>query len=71
MQYKKEEDGTLIELPKKNVDFGGGLERMAAAVNGNPDVFKIDIFSSNYSINFYSNHFFVFSNSILHSSFSF
>lgn len=45
MQYKKEEDGTLSELPQKNVDFGGGLERLAAAVNGNPDIFKIDMFA--------------------------
>lgn len=44
MQFKKEKDGTLSELPQKNVDFGGGLERIAAAVNGDPDVFKIDLF---------------------------
>ena len=35
----------LKELPQKNVDFGGGLERIAAAVNGDPDVFRIDMFS--------------------------
>lgn len=46
MQYKKEEDGTLSELPQKNVDFGGGLERIAAALNNDPDVFKIDIFAA-------------------------
>ncbi len=46
MQYKKNEDGTLSELPQKNVDFGGGLERIAAALNGNPDVFQIDIFTT-------------------------
>jgi alanyl-tRNA synthetase len=46
MQYKKHEDGTLSELPNKNVDFGGGLERISAAVNGDPDVFKIDIFAA-------------------------
>lgn len=45
MQYQKTEKGKLIELPQKNVDFGGGLERISAAVLGNPDVFKIDIFS--------------------------
>ncbi len=45
MQYRKSEDGKLIELPQKNVDFGGGLERIAAAVGGDPDVFKIDLFS--------------------------
>ncbi len=44
IQYKKKDDGTLQELPQKNVDFGGGLERLAAAVNDDPDVFKIDIF---------------------------
>ena len=45
MQYQKTEDGKLIELPQKNVDFGGGLERVAAAVIDSPDVFKIDMFS--------------------------
>lgn len=45
MQYKKMENGKLEELPQKNVDFGGGLERIAAALNDNPDIFKIDMFS--------------------------
>lgn len=45
MEYVKNEDGSLSELPQKNVDFGGGLERIAAAKNNNPDVFKIDMFS--------------------------
>jgi alanyl-tRNA synthetase len=45
MQYVKNEDGSLSELPQKNVDFGGGLERIAAAKNNDPDVFKIDMFS--------------------------
>lgn len=44
IQYKKNEDGTLSELPQKNVDFGGGLERLTAATNNNPDIFEIDIF---------------------------
>jgi alanyl-tRNA synthetase len=45
MQYQKQEDGSLKELPQKNVDFGGGLERLTAAVYGTPDVFKTDMFS--------------------------
>jgi len=45
MQYQKEKNGKLKELPQKNVDFGGGLERIAAAVNDDPDIFKIDVFS--------------------------
>jgi len=44
MQYEKQADGSLKELPQKNVDFGGGLERITAALNNNPDIFKIDIF---------------------------
>ena len=43
MQYKREEDGTFSELEKKNVDFGGGLERIAAAAIGSFDVFKISL----------------------------
>ncbi len=44
IQYVKKSDGTLSELPQKNVDFGGGLERITAALNNDPDVFKTDIF---------------------------
>ncbi len=45
MQYKKEADGGLTELSQKNVDFGGGLERLVAATLNEPDVFTIDIFA--------------------------
>lgn len=31
MQYQKQADGSFTELPQKNVDFGGGFERIAAA----------------------------------------
>ena len=44
MQYQKQKNGSFKELPKKNVDFGGGLERILAATNNNPDVFLSDIF---------------------------
>ena len=40
MEYRRLEDGTFAELEKKNVDFGGGLERIAAAAIGSFDVFK-------------------------------
>lgn len=45
VQYVKQTDGSLKELPKKNVDFGGGFERVLAAMNDEPDVFKTDVFS--------------------------
>ena len=44
MQYQKQSDGSLRELSQKNVDFGGGLERLAAATQNQSDVFRIDIF---------------------------
>ncbi len=43
MQYRRNEDGTFSELEHKNVDFGGGLERLAAASIGSFDVFKISL----------------------------
>jgi alanyl-tRNA synthetase len=43
MQYRKTETG-FEKLPQQNVDFGGGLERIAAAANNNPDVFLVDLF---------------------------
>lgn len=44
MQYKKLAGGDLEELPQRNVDFGGGLERLNAAVNHTPDAFLTDSF---------------------------
>jgi len=42
MEYKKREDGSFEKLAQRNVDFGGGLERICAASNNDGDVFKID-----------------------------
>jgi alanyl-tRNA synthetase len=42
MTYKKTGRG-FEKLPKPNVDFGGGLERIAAAAINSPDVFKISL----------------------------
>lgn len=43
MQYVKTEDGQLEPLPKPNVDFGGGLERMILASEHQPDVFQTSL----------------------------
>ena len=40
MQYKRNDDGSFSELKHKNIDFGGGLERIAAAAIDSFDVFK-------------------------------
>lgn len=44
MQYVREESG-FEELKQKNIDFGGGLERMSQALADVPDIFMIDVFT--------------------------
>jgi len=39
MQYIKKNEGVFEELENKNIDFGGGLERIVAAAKNMPDVF--------------------------------
>ncbi|OGG94222.1 hypothetical protein A2609_02865 [Candidatus Kaiserbacteria bacterium RIFOXYD1_FULL_47_14] len=46
MQFIKNADGTFSELPKKNVDFGGGLERLTTATLLNSDSYLTDVFDS-------------------------
>jgi alanyl-tRNA synthetase len=43
MAYRKVADGVFEPLEKPNIDHGSGLERIAAAKIGNPDVFKISL----------------------------
>lgn len=43
MTYHRTKDG-FEPLEQKNIDFGGGFERILAAKNNNPDVFTTEIF---------------------------
>jgi len=43
LQFKRTEEG-WEELPQKNVDFGGGFERIAMVVQGKNDIFETDNF---------------------------
>ncbi len=45
MQYYKDENGTVTELPKKNVDTGMGVERVTAILEGVEDNYKSSIWS--------------------------
>ena len=41
MQYMKKPDGSFAPLPKQNVDYGGGLERLAMAAANVPDIIAV------------------------------
>ncbi len=43
MSYDLAEDGTLTELPMRNIDTGMGLDRMAAVLQDVPSVFETDL----------------------------
>ena len=45
MQFEKHEDGTITELPKKNVDTGMGVERTVAILEGKTDNYASSIWT--------------------------
>ncbi|MGC1419941.1 MAG: alanine--tRNA ligase [Acidimicrobiales bacterium] len=44
-QFDKSPDGSLSELPKKNIDTGAGFERTLSILNGVESVFFTDLFA--------------------------
>jgi alanyl-tRNA synthetase len=45
MQYNRGADGSLVELPNKNIDTGAGLERILPVLQGRDSVFDTDLFA--------------------------
>ena len=43
MQYYKDENGNITELPKKNVDTGMGLERIVSVLEGTTDNYQSSV----------------------------
>jgi alanyl-tRNA synthetase len=46
MQYDRDAEGRLTPLPRPSVDTGMGLERLAAALQGVPSNYEIDLFGN-------------------------
>jgi alanyl-tRNA synthetase len=44
-QYNRGADGQLVELPRKAIDTGAGLERMLAICNGVASMYQTDLFT--------------------------
>jgi len=45
MQYSRNPDGTLSDLPNKNIDTGAGLERILPILQGRDSIFETDLFA--------------------------
>ncbi len=45
MQFERLFDGSMIDLPKKNIDTGAGFERVLSILNGVESVFATDLFA--------------------------
>ena len=44
MQYNRDADGVLTELPRKNIDTGAGLERILPVLQGHDSMYDTDLF---------------------------
>ena len=44
MQYEKDQKGNYDEAKQKNIDFGGGVERTIAILQGKTDIYETELF---------------------------
>ncbi|HUS60552.1 MAG TPA: alanine--tRNA ligase [Acidimicrobiales bacterium] len=43
MQYERQADGTLVDLPRMNIDTGAGMERILPVLQGKDDIYDTDV----------------------------
>ncbi|MSR71194.1 MAG: alanine--tRNA ligase [Candidatus Taylorbacteria bacterium] len=46
MEYRKNSQGAFEKLPQRNVDYGGGFERIVMAATNTSDTFLLDVFQN-------------------------
>ncbi|HLX88260.1 MAG TPA: alanine--tRNA ligase [Acidimicrobiales bacterium] len=45
MQYNRQPDGALTDLPRRNIDTGAGLERILPVLQGVESIYETDVFA--------------------------
>lgn len=50
MQFERKSDGSLVPLPKNNVDTGMGLERVLTVMNGQRSVYDTELFKPLFDV---------------------
>jgi alanyl-tRNA synthetase len=45
MQYNRDAEGTLTDLPRKNIDTGAGFERILPVLEGHDSIFDTELFA--------------------------
>ncbi len=50
MEFEQKADGSLVPLPKKNVDTGMGLERVLTVLNGQRSVYDTELFKPMFDV---------------------
>ena len=48
MQFNRDAQGVLTELPRKNIDTGAGLERILPILQGHDSIFDTDLFAADH-----------------------
>ncbi len=45
MQFNRSADGAMVDLPRKSIDTGAGLERILPILEGTDSIYATDVFA--------------------------